>query len=350
MNDDEKWMQVALKEGCKAVGLCSPNPPVGAVLVKDGVELSRGHTQEVGGNHAEREVLSRVAEGEARGATIYVTLEPCSTQGRTGACVNYLMEAGVSRVVYGVKDPNPDHAGRADGILGKVGVEVCSGVCEEECAQLVRAFTMVQNEGRPWVIAKSAMSLDGRITRRPGEGQWLTGAEAREGVQELRGKVDAILTSGETLRQDDPALTVRSEAVCESKKGVLRVVVTREGVNEGDYQLFKDEFREKTVVFEKVELYDVLRTLARDHGVNTVLLEAGGSLLGEFSDQALIDEWIIYLAPLVCGGPKVGLAGDGAGSLEERISLEKVMVKQVGGDLCARGVVSREGRRALERS
>jgi len=310
---------------------------VGAVLVKDGCELARGGHQKAGNPHAEREALAKLKEGEAQGATAYVTLEPCSTHGKTGACVAALIEAGVSRVVYGARDPNPEHAGAADEILRKAGIEVESGLCEEECAHLIRGFTMVQRSERPWVIAKTAMSLDGRITRRKGEGQWLTGVEARERVQLLRAEVDAIVTSGETLREDDPALTLRSDQISKAKQQVWRAVMS-----------FTDEYRDRSFVLSGESEYDNLRTLTKDYQVQKVLLEAGGGLLGAFSDKDLIDEWVIFIAPMVLGGPKVALGGEGRANLEERFSLKNITIEQVGQDLCARGIVDRSEAEPIE--
>ena len=351
-SEDEKWIGEALKEARKGCGLTSPNPPVGAVIVKDGVEMARGWHKKAGMPHAERDALNKLSGGEAEGATVYVTLEPCSTPGKTGACATALVEAGVARVVYGIKDPNPDHAGGADEILRKAGVEVSSGFCEEECGHLIRGFAMVQGEGRPWVIAKTAMSLDGRITRPPGEGQWLTGTEARETVHELRGEVDAIITSGETVRRDDPALTIRGVRVAADKVQPWRVVVTRQGMGEDEKeraQLFTDEHCERTMVLGGGSMYDVLRTLSDDHGVAMVLLEAGGSLLGSFLEEGLIDEWVVYLAPMVTGGPRPAVGGEGSACLDERISLKDPTIQRVGGDLLARGIVDRSGPPVLER-
>jgi diaminohydroxyphosphoribosylaminopyrimidine deaminase/5-amino-6-(5-phosphoribosylamino)uracil reductase len=208
---------------------------------------------------------------------------------------------------------------------------------------------MVQREGRPWVIAKTAMSLDGRITRPPGEGQWLTGTAAREEVQRLRTTVEAIVTSGETVRKDDPALTVRSKAMPKEREQPWRVVITRKELDRSRYQIFLDRWRERSLVFRNRSKYDILRTMSSGYGVTTVLLEAGGSLLGEFQDRDLIDEWVIYLAPLVCGGPAVALGGEGTPALEKRFSLKEVTIRQVGRDVCARGVVDRKGPQPLER-
>jgi len=347
--DDEFWIREALSEAKRGVGLTSPNPPVGCVLVRDGHELSRGWHQKAGTPHAERNALAELGQGKAKGATAYVTLEPCSTHGRTGACTDALIEAGVARVVYGARDPNPSHEGGADHVLREAGIEVTSGICDQECAHLIRGFSMVQREGRPWVIAKTAMSLDGRITRPPGEGQWLSGPEAREEVQLLRAEVDAIITSGETVRKDDPALTLRSEAISPAKEQPWRVVLTQKGIQQTDYQAFQDIFADRSVVFKKMGICDVLSTLADKQSANTVLLEAGGGLLGAFNDADLIDEWVIYLTPFVAGGPTPAVGGQGASSLVDRHTLKNLSIHQVGNDLCARGIVDRSGPCDLER-
>ena len=348
-SEDEKWIRLALEEGSKGIGLTAPNPPVGAILVKDGTEIARGWHKKAGTPHAERNALFKVEANEARGATAYVTLEPCSTHGQTGACTEALISAGVGKVVYGARDPNPFHGGRADEILKSAGIEVVSGVLEEECQKLIRGFSMVQRKGRPWVIAKTAMSLDGRITRPSGEEQWLSGPEAREEVQRLRIEVDAILTSGETVRCDDPALTLRGPVIPSGKIQPWRAVMTRQDLDQKSFQIFQDEWKERTLIFKNKSGYEVLRTLSGQQGVNTVLLEAGGSLLGSFLDEGLIDEWVIYLTPIVTGGPIVALGGQGSEILEERLNLKNVTIHQVGRDVCARGIVNRDTLKSLER-
>lgn len=347
--EEENWMRIALAEAKKGLGLTSPNPAVGAVVVRDGRELSRGWHRECGQAHAEREALAALQPGEAQGATIFVTLEPCSTPGRTGACCDALIEAGLARVVYGTRDPNPDHAGRADEILRTAGIAVASGVLEKECRHLIRGFEMTKRSGRPWVIAKTAISLDGRITRPPGEGQWLSGKGAREEVQWLRCEVDAIITSGATVRADDPALTVRSSGAGHRPRQPRRVVLTRSEHDWSRYRIFSDQDADRSLLFPDQSLYDVLRTLSDEHGVCTVLVEAGGELLGSFQDEGLIDEWAIYLAPLVTGGPAVGLGGKGAATLASRTALRELSIHQVGPDLCARGLVQRGEPPELER-
>ncbi|MDA7639441.1 bifunctional diaminohydroxyphosphoribosylaminopyrimidine deaminase/5-amino-6-(5-phosphoribosylamino)uracil reductase RibD [Akkermansiaceae bacterium] len=349
ISENEKWIRIALGEGRKGIGLTAPNPPVGAVVVKDGVEIARGWHHKVGSPHAEKDALSKLKEDEVRGATVYVTLEPCSTHGCTGACTEALISAGVSKVVYGACDPNPSHSGEADKILEAAGIRVVTGILEEECQDLIRGFSTVQTLGRPWLIAKTAMSLDGRITRRKGEGQWLSGTEAREEVQELRSEADAILTSGETVRRDDPALTLRGAGISSEKTQPWRVVMTQQGFDKKDFQIFEDEWKERTLIFKNQNKYDVLHTLAEQHGVNTVLLEIGGSLLGSFLDEGLVDEWVIYLTPLVTGGPSVAAGGQGSETLEARLNLKNVRIHQVGRDICARGIVDRKNLQPLER-
>ena len=347
--EDAKWVRVALEEGRKGIGLTAPNPSVGAVVVKDGLEIARGWHHKLGSPHAEKDALSKLKKDEARGSTVYVTLEPCSTHGQTGACTEALISAGVSKVVYGTCDPNPSHGGAADKILEAAGIKVITGVLEAECQELIRGFSMVKTQGRPWLIAKTAMSLDGRITRRKGEGQWLSGTEAREEVQELRSEADAILTSGETVRRDDPALTLRGSGISSEKPQPWRVVMTQQGFDKKDFQIFEDEWKERTLIFKNQNKYDVLHTLAEQHGVNTVLLEIGGSLLGSFLDEGLVDEWVIYLTPLVTGGPSVAVGGQGSETLEARLNLKNVRIHQVGRDICARGIVDRKNLQPLER-
>lgn len=347
--ENNHWMRLALKEAQRSTGLTSPNPAVGAVIVKDGIVIARGRTRQVGGNHAERDALSILEAGEAKGATIYVTLEPCSTRGRSGACTDAIIAAGISRVVYGLEDPNPSHAGRADGILNAAGIEVERGICEKECRHQIRGFISVQTKGRPWVIAKTAMSLDGKISRPNGEGQWLSNEKSRERVHLLRSEVDAIVTSGETVRRDNPSLTLRSSRISEEKEQPLRVVLTKSGLDQSQWKLFNDEYKNRTRIFEDIKLRDVLTQLSGNEGVNTVMLECGGSLMGAFLDLNLIDEFMIFYAPMVTGGPHCAIGGNGISGLEERWGLENPSVEQIGNDLCLRGLVSTKARRKLER-
>lgn len=346
--EDVYWMQHALKLARKGVGFTSPNPPVGAVVVMDGVELGGGWHHGAGQPHAEIEAIrdARTRHGDSccKGATIYVTLEPCSTRGRTGPCTEAIMRAGFARVVYGTVDPNPHHEGVADAILSEAGIEVTQGVEEGDCVRLIRAFAKVQQTGLPWVIVKSAMSLDGRITRPPGEGQWLSGPEARAEVQVLRREADAVLTSGRTVRIDNPSLTVRDAALAPEQGQPWRVVLTsREDGIPAAATLRTDEFAARTLIFKGKRLEVVLRALASEHGVCTVLVEAGGNLLGRFVDEGWADEAVVYLTPMMTGGPVPSVGGEGAVSLAERLQLQEIQFMRFGDDVRMRGTITGNG-------
>lgn len=337
MNDDETWMRLALDEARKGVGKTAPNPPVGAVIVKDGILLGKGWHRAAGRPHAEREALADAGGKDVRGATIYVTLEPCSTQGRTPPCTAGIVEAGISRVVYACVDRNPDHAGRADELLRAAGIEVVSGVLASEAERLLRPFFKVRETGLPWVIWKTAMSLDGRITRPPGEGQWLTGAAARRDVQELRATVDAILTSGETLRRDNPALTIRVPELLEGRDQPWRVVFSdRPESLPPDAAVFADKWKSRTLVRPRGELAETLRNLSKEQGVLTAMVEAGGVFSGALFEAGLVDEVVVYYAPILCGGPSPALGGAG---LPEALRLEEIEHMRLGDDVRMRAIV-----------
>lgn len=324
-------MDLALQEARKGIGRTAPNPPVGAVIVKDGVLLGKGFHRAAGQPHAEREALADAAGSDVRGATIYITLEPCSTHGRTLPCTEGIIEAGISRVVYACVDRNPRHAGRADNMLVEAGIEVISGVREAEAEKLLRPFFKVRECGLPWVIWKSAMSLDGRITRPPGESQWLTGELARADVQKLRSTVDAIITSGETVRRDRPALTIRVPELLAGREQPWRVIVSNHPET-----LPTDEPRERTLIRPRENLSETLRALVSEQGALIVMVEAGGIFSAVMFEAGLVDEVVIYYAPMLCGGPSFGLAGAG---LAEALHLEEVDFQQFGNDVRLRGVL-----------
>lgn len=340
---DEVWMKLALEQARKGIGRTAPNPPVGAVIVKDDVLLGQGWHRAAGQPHAEREALAAAAGKDVRGATIYVTLEPCSTHGRTPPCTAGIIEAGITRVAYACVDRNPDHAGKADALLAAAGIDVVSGVCRDEAEKLLRPFFKVRETGLPWVIWKSAMSLDGRITRPPGEGQWLTGELARADVQQLRSTVDAILTSGETVRRDKPALTIREPELLEGRVQPWRVVATdKPETMPADAPLFSDEWKERTLIRPRHDLEETLRGLVREQGVLTVMVEAGGVFSAALFEAGLVDEVVVYHAPMLCGGPSPGLGGVG---LNESLQLDEIDFRRFGNDIRLRGVVRRLGNR-----
>jgi diaminohydroxyphosphoribosylaminopyrimidine deaminase/5-amino-6-(5-phosphoribosylamino)uracil reductase len=337
-SEDERFMREALAEGAKGLGLTSPNPPVGAVVVREGEVLGRGWHERAGGPHAERRALADAARhgaGAIRGATLYVTLEPCSTHGRTPPCTEAILEAGLGRVVVSATDPNPAHVGVGYGLLREAGVEVTTGVLEEEGRELIRFFARRVTTGLPWVIAKTASTLDGRTTLAEGMGPWISNEAAREDVQAWRRQCDAILVGGETFRRDNPSLTLRGRWA-EGRAQPWRVVLTQGGGLPPAHRLFTDEHRERTLVHEGISLRESLARLG-GLGVSAVLLESGGRLLAEALKDGLVDELILYLAPILGGGSTRLLPVDG---LVARLARPEFL--PVGDNLRVRGRVGAE--------
>jgi diaminohydroxyphosphoribosylaminopyrimidine deaminase/5-amino-6-(5-phosphoribosylamino)uracil reductase len=304
MNPDEQWMRLALGEARRGIGLTSPNPCVGAVVVRDGVLLGSGWHRKAGGPHAELEALRAVEAAHGpealRDATVYVTLEPCSTHGRTPPCVDALVRAGVVRVVWGVDDPNPLHAGQAANVLTAAGITVGSGILAEECQEIIAPFAKLITTGRPWVVAKAGMTLDGRITLPADEGQWITSEAARADAMRLRAQCDAIMAGAETIRQDDPALTLRGPDIPDGKEQPWRVILTKSGNLPQGARVFTDDHRHRTLVMQNVPLGEVLTGLA-GRGVMSVLIEGGGGVLAAAFSERLVDEVVFYIAPLIAG-------------------------------------------------
>lgn len=333
---DTHWMQVAITEARKGIGLTSPNPTVGAAIVRNGELLAKGWHTGSGKPHAEREAIAaaRAEDIDLTGSTIYITLEPCSTQGLTPPCTDGILDAKISRVVYGAEDPNPSHQGSAKNILENAGVSVSTGVEKADCEHLIRAFAKKQTTGLPWVMIKSAISLDGKITRPVGEGQWLTSPKSREIVHRLRHESDAIITGGNTLRLDDPALTIRSEKLPQ-KQQPWRMVLTQKEHSwlPQHAQVFTDGFADRTLVQKNGDLLSALTSLA-DRGCNQVMVEAGGKLLGAFLDANLVDEVAIFYAPLTTGGPDAGFSG-----LPRELKLTNQEYTQIGNDVFLRAQI-----------
>lgn len=340
MNDDH-WMSLALAEARNGIGKTAPNPPVGAVIVQNDIFLGKGWHRAAGQPHAEREAIADAIRNHGadalRGSTIYVTLEPCSTHGRTPPCTQGIIDAGIRRVVYATVDRNPNHAGRADSILTEYNIAVSSGTCREDAEKILRPFFKVRETGLPWIIWKTAMSLDGRITRPPGEGQWLTGDAARADVQKLRASVDAILTSGATVRRDNPALTIRVPELLEGRQQPWRVVFTDQPHTlSTDAAIFTDPESERTLLRPRQDIESTLRALVKEQGILSAMTEAGGIFSAALFEAGLIDEVAIYCAPLVTGGPTPALAGTG---LPESLHLEEIQFHKLGNDLRLSAVI-----------
>jgi diaminohydroxyphosphoribosylaminopyrimidine deaminase / 5-amino-6-(5-phosphoribosylamino)uracil reductase len=334
---DEDWMRIALMEARKGLGTTNPNPAVGAVIVKDGRLLARAYHRRTGRPHAEIEVLRRLpGEYHAQDATLYVTLEPCSTTGRTPPCTEAIIRSGIRRVVVGAIDPNPNHKGRGLDRLREEGISVTAGVLGRACEALNAGFNRWIVTRRPWVIAKIAQSLDGRISRPPRESQWLTGESARHRTHQLRSTVHAILVGAETVRQDNPLLTVRN---IRGARQPWRVVLTHSGNLPATAHVFSDSYRDRTIVFRDRSWDEILTELGH-LGVTRLLVEGGGNVLGQLFDQHRVDELWSFYAPLLTAGDKPSLGGSGVSSNELAISLLETKFERFGDDVLVRGYVT----------
>ncbi len=299
----ESAMRQALQLAERGAGWASPNPTVGAVVLDShGKKIGEGWHERVGGPHAEVMAIQSVRNSrQLRKSTLVVTLEPCSTYGRTPPCIDAIIANGIKKVVIGCLDPNPAHAGRALKILKGSGIDVKSGILEESCRRQIRSFGKWVTTGRPWVTAKMAVSLDGRLTRPPGESQWLTSSSARADVQELRSRVDAILVGAGTVRADDPQLSVRlPKDHPRSGRQPLRVVLADKLPLPSKARLFSKSLRQRTIIYRSQPLTDVLDLLGRRQ-VTSLLVEGGSAVFGSLFSLGLVDEVVAYVAPMVCG-------------------------------------------------
>ena len=322
----EKFMRAALEEAKKALGRTSPNPAVGAVLVIGNRIMSKGHHREAGRAHAEIECLHNFCGPIPTRATLYITLEPCSTAGRTAPCTSAIIEAGIKNVVIGATDPNPRHSGRGIVELQNAGIRVRDAILAEECTRLNEAFNKWIVTGQPFVTAKCGMSLDGRLTRRPGESRWITGRDARLHANRLRASVDAVLVGAETVRVDNPRLTVRS---VRRARQPWRVVLTRSGQLPRQAHVLSDKFAARTLIYKRKSLQSVLKDLGR-RSVTSVLIEGGGEVLGEALENRLIDKVQIYVGPILAGGPVVAFPGQGAEKTDDALRLREMEYQQLG--------------------
>jgi|SRR5436190_6522513 len=327
---DEKFMRAALNEAKKGLSQTSPNPAVGAVLVVGNRIVSRGHHRRAGHDHAEVECLRHFGARVPARATLYVTLEPCSTEGRTAACTEAILQTGIRNVVVGAIDVNPRHSGKGIVQLRNAGLRVRHGVLADECTQINETFNKWIVTGRPFVIAKCGMSLDGRLTRPAGESRWITGHSARRHAHRLRSRVDAILVGAQTVRSDNPRLTVRG---VRSTRQPWRVVLSRSGKLPQRAHLFSDRFSSRTLIYQRESLATVLKNLG-ERGVTSVLIEGGSEVLGQALDARLVDKIQLYLGPILTGGSVIAFPGRGAENAASALRLRRVSYEQVGQSVC----------------
>ena len=347
-------MQRALALARRGLGKTSPNPVVGAVLVRNGRVVAKGWHKRAGGPHAE---VFALRSAKARGATLYVTMEPCSTWGKTPPCIEAIIAVGVKRVVVAALDPNPKHNGRGLKLLRRAGICVESGLWVDEATALNEAFNKWVTTGLPLVTAKAAMSLDGKIATRTGDSKWITSEAARREAHKLRAHVDAIMVGANTVIRDDPQLTLRHGV---RGKQPWRVIVDGRGRCPRTAKLFTDAHRRRTIVLTtshsparwrgylggkgvqivmakgssaRLNLRDALRSLGKMN-ITSILAEGGGELLGSLFDAHLVDKVALFYPPIIIGGRNAVMAvgGEGSPNIKNSVRLLDCHWRRVGKD------------------
>jgi len=354
-------MRRALALAARARGLTSPNPLVGAVIVNGRRIAGQGYHHRAGAPHAEVEAL-RQAGRRARGATLYVTLEPCNHYGRTPPCCDAILDAGIRRVVIASRDPNPLTDGRGIAKLRRAGVRVSEGVLRREARQLNESFAKAMTRQLPFMIAKMGQSLDGKIATVRGESRWITSGAARRMVHRWRSRVDAILVGINTVLRDDPLLTARphtrrvpikvivdsrlrspSTARCLSPASPAPTLIATTVRNASRAGALARRGAEVVVLpprHGRVPLRRLCRMLVR-RGIHSVLLEGGGEVFAGALAERLVDRVLFFIAPTLIGGRGApgAVGGPGISRLDQSIRLEEVRVRRVGPDLCVEGRV-----------
>ncbi len=361
-NTDIRFMREALRQARKGSGRTSPNPAVGAVIVENNTAIAKGFHKKAGLPHAEVDALKKVG-GKAPGCTLYVTLEPCNHQGRTPPCTEAILKSGINRVVVGMKDPNPDVSGGGCEFLEKNGIDVVSGILESECRLLNEAFLKYVLTTLPFVIAKSAITLDGWTGTATGHSKWITNDKSRQFVHRMRSQVDAIMVGVGTVLADDPQLTTRLGRG--QGKDPLRLVVDTHLRTPLDAKIVNHESAADTLiavgsdvsgeVLEKINKKGVetivcptqdgridlraLMGIMAEKSVTSILLEGGGTLAGSMLTERLIDKYYVFNAPKILGGgdgiPMV--AGTGPKKMDQSLSLKDIRVRRFGDDVLIMG-------------
>lgn len=352
--DDHSFMAHALQLARRGINTSHPNPRVGCVLVKQGQIIAEGWHEKAGQAHAEVMALQH-AGNKAKGAKAYVTLEPCSHYGRTPPCADALIKSGISEVIIAMQDPNPLVAGQGIEKLRQFGIKVNSGLLQQQAIELNRGFVSRMECGRPWVTVKLGASVDGRTAMKSGESQWITGPQARADVQKLRAASSAVLTGSGTILADDPSLTVRLQGI---SRQPLRVVMDSHLSIPDSAKIFRDNFplliatavAEDDAQYQELKSRDIdirsfpgregrvdalslLHCLADDYSCNEILVEAGSVVCGSMLANKLVDEIVLYLAPVVMGSAARGLFDlPGLDTMAQRIHMSVKDVRAVGQD------------------
>ncbi len=362
-------MELALSLARLALGQVSPNPAVGAVVVKNNIAVGQGYTQPPGSSHAEVVALEKAGE-KARGGTMYTTLEPCCHYGQTPPCAQAIIDTGITEVHMAMLDPNPLVSGRGKDELERAGIKTFVSEHEQEAKDLNEAYIKFITTGRPFVTAKYAMSLDGKIATRSGDSKWISNDEARHYVHNLRYVSDAIMVGANTVLADNPHLTARCGSVRggTARKQPLRVIVDGKGrmpltarvlrepgktllvlgrpAKLGEVEAFARagaELLELASSAGQVDLGKLLKILG-ERGITSVLVEGGGILIGSLFDWGLVDKVIAVIAPVIIGGEKakIAVSGKGVDRMADALKLERVSVGKFGQDLMISGYVAKK--------
>ncbi len=352
MQTDEYWMRFALRQALKAIGATSPNPMVGAVIVKNNRLIASGYHHKAGMPHAEIEALN--ATEDAKGATMYVTLEPCNHYGRTPPCTAAIAASGIKRAVIAARDPNPEAAGGIER-LKKAGIEVKVGVCEKEARKINEVFITNVTKRRPFVVMKAATTLDGQIATSTGSSNWVTGDISRQYTKRLRSRYDSILIGANTARSDNPTLLPYKKSgkfyriVFDSR---LTLGYPNLLSNPENLIIFCDEkidnsrlkLIDKRVIIKKVkskngklDISEVLEALFK-MGIMSVFVEGGANIHKSFLDERLYDKAFIFVAPKFLGGKGIPLFhGKGVDFMKDAIALKETVFRKIGKDLVISG-------------
>lgn len=361
---DEFYMERAIELAKRGQGMVSPNPMVGAIIVKEGKIIGEGYHMCYGEDHAEVNAFNNAKE-DTKGACLYVTLEPCSHYGKTPPCVDMVIKKGISRVVIGSLDPNPLVAGRGIRKLKENGIEVKIGVLEDKCKEMNKVFMKYITSQRPYVVLKSAMTIDGKISTAIGKSKWITGKEARLEGHKLRSELKGIMVGVNTIIADNPELTCRID----KGRNPIRIVVDSKLRIPLDAKVVNDQFKNKTIIAttemahkgklkllkdrgidviileaknNKVDLDRLMVSLA-ERKIDSILLEGGAELNYSALAEGIVDEVNIFIAPKIIGGreAKSAIAGDGVKELSQAFKLEKMSVGFIGEDIWIKGKVKR---------
>ena len=349
--DDEKHMARALELAARGRGRTSPNPMVGCVIVRDGAVLGEGWHERAGEPHAEVNAVRACPGGDIAGATVYVTLEPCAHEGKTPPCAPFLAALRPARVVAAMRDPNPLVAGRGLALLREAGVAVETGVLEAEARRLNEVFLTFITTGLPFVVAKCAMTLDGKIATRTGHSRWVSGEAARRRTHELRDSLDAILVGSRTVMLDDPSLTTRLDD--RPGRNPIRIILDAGEYLDGNREVFRKggaptwiattsttpyPFADAVLRMPEgpggVDMRLLMKVLA-ERGVTSLLIEGGGATLASAFEAGIVDKVCFFIAPKIAGGRDAVTAVEGLGAetMDEAIPLYGMEASRIGGDL-----------------